>query len=295
MSAEFPVAWEVKEDLTAEAGTKEVKGTADVFGERYDVTALVRVTSGGYKDGDEALANVPEMYINGVSSKDNSGVAETLAGLQDDKTSKTDVAWIGRGTLDFRLDTAIELKNFTMYLKDTAPVSGTMKVYSSSDNGANWVQAPCRVTNRRENGVTVRTFTPAETISETYFRIEFEKITTLLELEMNTRIPTFPIGSTAGLSALRVGGHKADTATLQKGWYGILDTTLTETDVKAEGKDNASVTILPKDDNNVIRILLESEDHTARSIYQVLIGEDNTKVENASDASLDYPDRKSVV
>lgn len=289
MSAEFPVAWEVKEDLTAEAGTKEVKGTADVFGERYDVTALVRVTSGGYKDGDEALANVPEMYINGVSSKDNSGVAETLAGLQDDKTSKTDVAWTGRGTLDFRLDTAIELKNFTMYLKDTAPVSGTMKVYSSSDNGANWVQAPCRVTNRRENGVTVRTFTPAETISETYFRIEFEKITTLLELEMNTRIPTFPIGSTAGLSALRVGGHKADTATLQKGWYGILDTTLTETDVKAEGKDNASVTILPKDDNNVIRILLESEDHTARSIYQVLIGEDNTKVENASDASLDYP------
>lgn len=289
LSAEFPVAWDVPADLTDETGTKEVKGTADVFGERYPVTASVRVTSGGYRDGDEALPNVPEMYINGVSSKDNSGVAQTLAGLKDDKTSKTDVAWTGRGTLDFRLDTAIELKDFTMYIKDTAPVSKTMKVYSSSDNGANWVPADCKVTNRRQDGVTVRTFTPNTTISETYFRVEFEKTTALLELEMNTRIPTFPVGSEAALSSLRAGGHKADAATLEKGWYGIVDTALTAKDVAAKGKDNASVTILPKDENNVIRILLESEDHTARSIYQILLGEENAKAENANDASLDYP------
>ena len=289
MSAEFPVDWEAQEDLTATLGTKVVKGTAHVFDESFEVTASVRVTSGGYRDGDEALPNVPEMYINGLSSAQSSGVADTLAKLRDDKTSKTDVAWTGRGTLDFRLDTAIELKDFTLYLKDTAPVSTTMKVYSSSDNGANWTQADCKISNRKEDGVTIRTFTPAATVSETWFRLEFEKMTTLLELEMNTRIPTFTVGSEAALSSLHVGGHIANEETLTKGWYGVADTSLDIADITAIGKDNASVTILPKNDENVIRILMESENHAVRGVYQVLLGEDNTKVENANDASLDYP------
>lgn len=289
MTAEFPVAWEEPGDLTATTGTKEVKGTADVFGESFAVTAKVRVTSGGYKDGDEALPNVPEMYINGVSSAQNSGVADTLAKLRDGKTAKTDIAWSGRGTLDFRLDTAIELKDFTLYLKDTAPVSSTMKVYSSSDNGANWTEAGCKISNRKEDGVTVRTLSPSQTVSETWFRLEFEKITTLLELKMNTRIPQFFVGEDAALSSLCVGGHTADAATLAKGWYGVSETDLNQTDVKAAGKDNASVTVLPKDGGNIIRVVLESEDHKERGVYQILLGEDNTRVDNANDDSFDYP------
>lgn len=289
LSAEFPVAWKTPEHLTETTGTKEIEGTADVFGKEYTVTASVRVTSGSYRDGDEALSNVPEMYINGVSSSQNAGIAEVLEKLRDKKGAKEDIAWSGRGTLDFRLDTAIELKDFTMYVKDTAPVSNTMKVYSSGDNGANWTEADCKISNRKENGVTVRTFTPAGTVSETWFRIEFEKMTTLLELEMNTRIPTFPVGSEAALSSLRAGGHIADAATLAKGWYGVPDAALGAADIRAEGKDNASLTVLPKDEKNIIRIVMESEDHAVRGIYQVLLGEDNAKTDNPGDASLDYP------
>ena len=36
-------------------------------------------------------------------------------------------------------------------------------------------------------------------------------------------------------------------------------------DLTAEGKDNASVTILDKDADGVIRILIESEDHLMRA------------------------------
>lgn len=289
LTAEFPVTWEIPADITATEGTKKIQGTAAVFDQSFPVTASVRVTSGGYKDGDEALSNVPEMYINGVSSRDDDSIAEVLDKLRDDKTEKTDAAWSGRGTLDFRLDTAIELKNFTVYLKDTAPVSGTMKVYSSSDNGANWNLADCQVTNRAADGVTIRTFTPKNTVSETWFRVEFTKNVTVTELEMNTRIPTFTVGGEASLSSLKAGSRIADAATLQKGWFGVPEADLNAADITAVGKDNASVTFLPKDSENVVRILLESEDHSVRGIYKVLLGQTNTRNDNAADASGDYP------
>ena len=89
------------------------------------------------------------MYYNGTSSKEDASVADVLVKLQNDKTSADDVAWSGKGTLDFRLDTAIELKGFTMYLKDTAPTSGTIKIYASGDNGVNWTPVECTVTNKK--------------------------------------------------------------------------------------------------------------------------------------------------
>ena len=207
------------------------------------------------------------MYYNGTSSKEDASVADVLAKLQNDKTSADDVAWSGKGTLDFRLDTAIELKGFTMYLKDTAPTSETIKIYASGDNGVNWTPVECTVTNKKEKGVTVRTYNVKETVSETYFRVEFTKDATLTELEMNTRIPSFTVGSEAALSRLKVGGHIADEASLKKGWFGVNETEFDAADLTAEGKDNASVTILDKDADGVIRILIESEDHLMRAIY----------------------------
>lgn len=294
MTAEFPVEWDVPDALTASAGMKQVEGEADVFGTKMKVTASVRVTTGGYRDGDEALPNVPEMYINGVSSKDSSSVADVLEKLKDGKDSRSDVAWSGRGTLDFRLDTAIDLKDFTLYLKDTAPLSNTMKVYSSGDNGASWNLSECKVTNRKEDGVTIRTLAPENTVSETWYRVEFEKTATLVELEMNTRIPTFSVGTEAALESLNVGGHIASRATIEKGWYGLEDTSLDDTKIKAVGKDNASVTILPKDGENIVRILLEAENHGARGIYQVRLGQQNIS-SNANDASGDYAYNKMTL
>ena len=56
LAAEFPVKWDIPKDLTATIGTKNVKGTATVFDQNFEVTAAVRVTNGEYKDGAEALA-----------------------------------------------------------------------------------------------------------------------------------------------------------------------------------------------------------------------------------------------
>ena len=44
LAAEFPVKWDIPKDLTAPIGTKNVKGTATVFDQNFEVTAAVRVT-----------------------------------------------------------------------------------------------------------------------------------------------------------------------------------------------------------------------------------------------------------
>ena len=289
LAAEFPVDWQIPEDATANLGTVTIEGTAQVFDQTFDVTASVRVTNGSYYEGDEALPNVPEMYIGGVSSKTDSSVAQVLNLLKDDKATKNDVAWSGRNTLDFRLDTAIDLQDFTLYLRDTAPTSDTIKVYASSNNGASWMPVDCTVSNQRGDGVTIRTYTPTETVSETWFRLEFTEQTTLVELEMNTRIPTFPVGSEAALSYLKVGGYIANSTALERGSYNVPALDLDVADITAEGKDNASVTILAKDSENVIRILLESEDHSQRGIFAVRLGKEDVASDDPNDASRDYP------
>lgn len=286
LSAEFPVTWDDTVD-TSEEGMQIIEGRSNVFGSDITVTASVRVTKGGYKDGSDALPAVPEMYLNGISSNERDSIAEVLTKLKDDRTSKEDVAWSGRGTLDFRLDTAIDLKDFTLYLKETAPSSDTMKVYTSDNNGETWKPTECKISNRRSDGVIVRTFTSVKAVSDTYFRVEFTKNTTLLEMQINSRIPTFAIGEDAALSYLKAGGYTASAENLDKGWFGIADPNADLTEIKATGKDNASVTVLPEDETGVIRILLESEDHNERSVYLIYKGR-----ENASDAAyggFDYP------
>ena len=79
-----------------------------------------------------------------------------------------------------------------------------------------------------------------------------------------------------------MGGHIADEASLKKGWFGVNETEFDAADLTAEGKDNASVTILDKDADGVIRILIESEDHLMRAIYPVMLGKDNTASDSAS-------------
>lgn len=294
LTAEFPVVWDTTENVTAQTGTKIVNGTAQVFDQEFGVTASVRVTDGTYEDGPDALPGTPEIYVNGDSSKEDSEAAAVMSLLRDDKTAKDDDAWSGKGTIDFRLDTAVTLKGFTLYLRDSAPTSDTMKIYSSADNGVNWTQADCKVTNRREDGVTVRTFMPQTMISETMFRVEFTKRTSVLELEINTKIPGFPIGAKAELSSLQVGGHIADQDVLERGWYGIADTELSEADVEAAGMDHAAVTVLKKDSKGIITILLESEDHAERGMYQVLLGTGNdVEVYASADMTMSAPSEES--
>lgn len=294
LSAEFPVAWDIPEHVAEEEGIKEIRGTADLFGESRAATASVRVTSGSYTDGGDAVMNVPEMYINGISGKENAGAAAVLLKLQDGHAPRSEVIWNGRGTLDFRLDTAVDLKNITLRLKDAAPAMDTIKLYVSGDNGADWTRTDCKTECRRADGEAVYVFTPKAIVSETYFRVEFTEEASLMGLEMNTKIPAFSIGKEASLSYLNAGGQIADAADLKRGWLYAADERLCAKEIAAVGKENAAVTVLPKDNEGVIRILLESEDHETRSVYEIFTKENSLKTESDGRDVSDRQNKTSV-
>ena len=89
---------------------------------------------------------------------------------------------------------------------------------------------------------------------------------------MITGTPSFGLGTSEKLASLQVGEQKADESALESGKFTVSQSGVTEKDVKAVGKDNASVTILPVQ-NQTIRILTESEDHTKQGVYTITLGE----------------------
>ena len=60
LNAEFPVEWNIPDDLTATVGTKVVQGTSQVFGEEISVTASIRVAEGDVTIGNNVAANADQ-------------------------------------------------------------------------------------------------------------------------------------------------------------------------------------------------------------------------------------------
>lgn len=283
LNAQFPVAWNTDGVDFQTEGLKVVSGTANVLGKQVDVTATVRVAAGEDILTDNMAPLAPKSFINGEPSDG------ALNAVIDGKTTADSAGWTGTGSIYFEYVTAANFKQAKLYLKDTAPTSDTMRLYRSGDEGATWqlIESGLKVSNERADGVTIRTY-DFDVIPGTAFKLEFDKEVTLLEAELMNSTPDFPVGSEAALSSLQVGGYIAGDTDLTANIFTVPDKELSADDVTVEGKDNASATILPKDADNVIRILLESEDHAERSVYQVQLGKDSSGSDDPNDASRDY-------
>ena len=59
--------------------------------------------------------------------------------------------------------------------------------------------------------------------------------------------------------------------------------------VEAKAADNASVTILPTF-NNIKKIIVESEDHNTRNVFEIRLGEETEETPESGDR--DYPIRR---
>ena len=94
------------------------------------------------------------------------------------------------------------------------------------------------------------------------------------------------MNETAELEEVKVGERVLPNAAYALDSYSVPET---DAAVTAKTKDNASLTILPKHEN-VVRMILESEDHKATKNFAVRMGEEETVLPD--DDSRDYPVKK---
>ena len=91
---------------------------------------------------------------------------------------------------------------------------------------------------------------------------------------------SFVSNTTAKLEEVIVNGNPAQ---------GSYSTPAIFAEVEAKAADNASVTILPTF-NNIKKIIVESEDHNTRNVFEIRLGEETEETPESGDR--DYPIRR---
>lgn len=94
---------------------------------------------------------------------------------------------------------------------------------------------------------------------------------------------TFVSNTTANLEEVIVNGNPVPESALAQGSY---STPAIFAEVEAKAADNASVTILPTF-NNIKKIIVESEDHNTRNVFEIRLGEETEETPESGDR--DYP------
>ena len=285
--AAFEVQWDESTLKLNEPDTYVVEGTAQVFGETMHPTATIRVSEGEVQLGGNVAPSAVRMEHEPAGAQRSN----ELNVIRDGRKSAEDAAWEGSGAINFGYDTAQGMTQAKLYLKNDADPSSIRVRFSSSSGGA-WepVKLNGEVGKTTEGGLTVLTYSFSMQSAER-MRLEFDQPVQLVEAELYVGTTTFAVGSTDKLESLRVGEHVAPNGALDRYIFNVPEGNITPDKIKAVGKDNASVTVLPAE-GDVIRILTESEDHSKKGVYTINLNNDGVNPPAADDDSKDYDYKK---
>ena len=311
IDANFPVEWDkVPAGAYDEAGTFVVEGTADVFGQEYDVTSSVRVqneilTIVGRVDNPHSLTqDIPEDLqsdtLTAIWDNNTAIGANTDGGANETAWSNYDASQAGDNTAEivFEYATQQRIGEITIHFwKDgysaEFPDAGTTEIYVS-ETGAegSWTKLDAKeVIGTEADRVKPYTYSfepvPATFIKFCLTNSSAQKTaktcTGITEIEIMKVQGTFATNTEAALEAATVAGTALTDAELAAGVAYTLSKNPT---VKATGAGNAAVTVLPVYDGKVL-VILESEDHKTTSTFTIFVGQE--KPLDPSDASNDIP------
>ncbi len=99
--------------------------------------------------------------------------------------------------------------------------------------------------------------------------------TGITEIELKKATTSFKTNTTAALSKLTVNGVELTKEQLASGKY---TTSALLATVESEAKDNAAVTVLPKNADNQIKIIMESEDHKTTNTFTIFLNDKDPDV-----------------
>lgn len=285
VAAQFAVTWDEPDaKVYNKAGKVIVNGTAEVFGETYNVTATIRVAAPSYVDGGEATSGTT-YFVDGASV--GTSATNTRPNWADGDAS---TVWTGSGALGYTFDTAQNVHKIALTYQGTPPtggvtfaVSGTS--YANTENANSWQTV--RVT-RTVSGSTV-TYQMDAPFSAEAVKLTFANEVHLANVVLTTGLAVFDIGSTAELDDMKVNGQSVNAAQLAAK---SIKTTAVNGVINPISDHNVAVTILPENKNSQIVIVTESENHAQRAVYTVQL--DAGSNPTADDDSMDYPYTKTT-
>lgn len=313
LTTAFAVEWDA-EDLAAVNWNKEgvypVAGTANVLGETVNVTAKIRVAEQQLTLGD-SVSKAARLSQDIPEGKQD----DTLDAIKDGKTEivfpnsgPNQTAWSNwtmsqegdtTAELTFSYDTQQSIGQINIWfardqLSMRYPQADTTEIWIQANDGSEWskVDATESFTPSDEIGVNkyTYTFTPVAA-THVQFRLTNTTIPTgtnrkacigITEIELLKSEGNYVTHNTANLASLTVNGQKVSEGDLASGSY-VTPALFAE--VEAEGADNAAVTVLPAKDNK-IKIIIESEDHAVRNVFEIKLAADPEEVNR------DYPVEK---
>ena len=310
LSAAFPVTWEDKE-ASAYANKGEVvtvNGTADVFGTELNVTASVRVAEETIEIGDSVSGAAK--LTQDIAQEDQS---DTLNAIKNGSTTignnsdggPNEDCWSNwanstkKGDKDaeitFEYDTQQRIGQIVIHFsRDNGamkfPAAGTTEIYvSETGKEGSWTKVTATETIGAENN-RVKAYTYAIAPTTATF-VKFKVVSPadnqcvgITEIELKKAVGTFTTNTTAKLAEVKIAGKAIPEAALALSSYSTPETDAKK--VEAKTADNAALTVLPVQDN-VIRMIMESEDHNVRNRFEVRLGEAESIL--PGDDSRDYP------
>lgn len=311
LDVSFPVKWEEK-DASAynKVGTVIVNGTANVLGKEVTVTATVRVAKEDVALGDSisGAAVVLEQDIPENMQSDH------LPAIKDGNTGKNanneggtnKSVWTNyknsnegndnKAEIIMGYDTQVVLGEIVIHFFEDSysarfPDANKTKIYVAETKNGPWTQVQAKEQiGTAKDGIKPYTYKLDAPVSATFIKFELtnkdeqldgrKPCTGITEIELKKATTSFKTNTTAELGKLTVNGVELTKQQLASGKY---TTSALVADVTPEAKDNAAVTVLPKNENNQIKIIIESEDHKTTNTFTIFL--------NDKDPDVYYPNK----
>ncbi|MDD7732755.1 MAG: cell wall-binding repeat-containing protein [Firmicutes bacterium] len=299
LSTTFAVNWEKPENAVYnQEGLVTIPGSAEVLGQKLDVTATIRVEKATVSIGDSVSSQAAEVTTDGKIPSDS------LAAINDGSTAYHPVSsgpntsqWSnyedsqnGDNTAEitFRYDTSFALGQVVMHFSRDNwsaryPDPGTTEIYvSPSGEEGSWVKVEAEETIGDElpgpgnTGVRPYTYSFPTPYEATFVKVcvtnknvnlgNRKPCTAITEIELKKASQDFIANSSTGLESLTINGDELSASALKKEVY-QTPALVAELD-NVKGKGNAAVTVLPPY-QDVVRLITESEDHNLRSVFEI--------------------------
>ena len=166
------------------------------------------------------------------------------------------------------------------------PDADTTKISVSETENGPWI--PVETTEQigtEKNDIKPYTYKLNAPVSATFVKFEItnkdeqlegrKPCTGITEIELKKATTSFKTNTTATLGKLTVNGVELTKEQLASGKY---TTSALLATVEPEAKDNAAVTVLPKNADNQIKIIMESEDHKTTNTFTIFLNDKDPDV-----------------